>query len=56
MKNLQNYGVQEMNANETRNTDGGWESFGILLLDEELWKTALGFLAGLGDGIREGME
>lgn len=24
MKNLQNYGVQEMNAKEIRNTDGGF--------------------------------
>ncbi|MCF6279091.1 MAG: hypothetical protein L3J14_01960 [Flavobacteriaceae bacterium] len=26
MKNLENYGVQEMNAMEIRNTEGGWVS------------------------------
>jgi len=30
MKNLENYGVQELNAREIRETDGGiWEIIGI---------------------------
>ncbi len=53
--NISNLGVQEMNAQEIRSTDGGFE-WGTYFGMQAVGKAMLGFLAGLGDGIREGMN
>ena len=38
MKNLENYGVQELNAKEIRETDGGWFDFEPSdLIDFYIW-------------------
>ncbi len=65
MKNLENFGVQELSANEINQTNGGW----LGRLTGSLFRSTLymganavkgclglmGALAGLGDGLRKGM-
>ena len=66
MKNLQNYGVFELNTIEISETNGGGLTTGITSLFRSslymgrtvrnMGLATLGFLAGLGDGIRNGMD
>ncbi len=57
MKNLENYGVQEMNAMEIRNTDGGvlgWDDFIVgtaLLVVGAIITDWDDFKAGISGGI-----
>ena len=58
--NLENLNLVELNAQEVQEVEGGcWDCKGL----PQLWeatkttgKAVLGFLAGVGDGIRAGME
>jgi hypothetical protein len=66
MKNLKNYDVLELNTIEISETNGGGLTTGITsLFRSSLYMgqtvrnvglATLGFLAGLGDGIRNGMN
>ena len=66
MKNLENYSVQELNAKEIRETDGGWMRGGPIdsvTISIYAWryafegvKATLGFLSGIADGIKDGLE
>lgn len=66
MKNLKNYDVLELSTNEISETNGGGLTTGITsLFRSSLYMgqtvrnmslATLGFLAGLGDGIRNGMN
>ena len=61
MKNLENYGVQELNAQEIKETDGGWYISPYLYLNSCLYafegvKATLGFLSGIADGITDGLK
>ena len=57
--NLENLNLVELNAQEVQEVDGGWTvenyitfiKFGINVAKDEL-----SFFAGVGDGIRAGME
>ena len=58
MKNLQNYGVQEMNAEEMENINGGGFGWGIALLMYLAYETVTNpvssgksFLDGFNSGI-----
>jgi len=55
MKNLENYGVQTLNAKEIRETEGGLIFIGPIYAELSLGRYVLGFLAGLGDGLRNGL-
>ena len=66
MKNLKNYHVLELNRIEISETNGGGLTTGITSLFRsslhmgqtvrDMGLATLGFLAGLGDGIRNGMN
>lgn len=66
MKKLQDYGVQELSTKEIKDTDGGRSVtgplsplgyvYGVSKACKEVVKATLGFLAGLGDGIRNAMN
>ncbi len=66
MKNLKKYDVLELCKNEISETNGGGLTTGMSsLFRSSLWigsralnagLATLGFLAGLGDGIRNGMN
>ncbi len=64
--NLENLGVQEMNAVEIKNVDGGiivppYDSIisfyhGVYDGAVSTTKSILGFFAGMGDGLIDGIE
>jgi hypothetical protein len=60
MKNLENFGVQELNAKEIKETDGGfrlWSTgFGFVRYTVSGTLRVLGALAGMGDGLRENLK
>lgn len=60
--NLENLGLVELNAQEVESIDGGhisiiwvnWEGVGSVLKNSAM--ATLGLFAGIGDGIRAGMN
>ena len=65
--NLENFGVQEMSTKQMVVVGGGWwdrltvvhavyTARAVIEASIEASKATLGFLAGVGDGIREGLE
>ena len=67
MKQLENYGVQELSAKEITETDGGWVFSGGATIYGAHWsgvtnavksagKWTLGLLAGIADGITDGLN
>jgi hypothetical protein len=60
MKNLEKFGIQELNAKEIKETDGGFRlwSTGFSYVSYTVSGTlrVLGALAGMGDGLRENLK
>lgn len=62
MKNLQNFGVQELNNFELENTNGGFFGFGKLKALKKLWKVVKKYggkaldAAGVYDAINDFSE
>ena len=66
MRNLNNFGVNELNTNDIKSISGGGPGTGSgslfrssLWLGSKAFDTALitlGFLAGFGDGISDGID
>lgn len=54
--NLENLNLVELNAQEKRETDGGISPVYFCFPWYKAGKAVLGFWAGVGDGIRAGME
>ena len=56
MKNLENYGVQELNAQEIKRTEGGVIIFGIAVAGWVLWTVGGLCVAALGLGAYNGYQ
>jgi hypothetical protein len=55
MRNLEIYGVQELNAREIRETDGG-RILSTIFVNVSYCLKTLEALAGMGDGLRDNLN
>lgn len=56
MKNLQNYGVQELNTRELQTTDGGWAAVGWEGKASLDWSGVGHALCDFGQGLVDGLS